>query len=74
MDLYVRYWDVSSQVKARYFESSFLGLSFLTHFNQIAKELNASKITNFNLWTTCQFKVLWKNIHKLLVKVYLIHW
>ena len=49
MDLYVRYWDFAcSQVKVRYFGSSFLGhgtsLDILGHFSKITKDLNAAHI------------------------------
>ena len=61
MDLYVRYWDITcSQVKVRYFESSFLGhgtsSDILGHFSKITKDLNAPHLyqvfmdgTNVNL-------------------------
>ena len=49
MDLYVRYWDiVCSQVKVRYFESSFLGhgtsSDILGHFSKIIKDMNAAHL------------------------------
>ena len=45
MDLYVRCWDVAcSQVKLRYFGSSFMGhgtyTDILQHFDEITKDLN----------------------------------
>ena len=49
MDLYVRYWDIAfSQIKVRYFESSFLGhgtsSDILGHFSKIAKDLNTAHL------------------------------
>ena len=49
MDLYLRYWDIAcSQVKVRYFESSFLGhgrsSDILGHFSKITKDLNAAHL------------------------------
>ena len=49
MDLYVRCWDVTcSQVKIRYFGSSFMGhgtyTDILNHFDKIAKDLNPAHL------------------------------
>ena len=49
MDLYVRFWNGDSdQVQSRYFGSSFLGhtrhLDLLTHFRDLTKDLNPSKL------------------------------
>ena len=54
MDLYVRFWNAdSNQVQSRYFGSSFLGhtthLDLLTHFRDLAKDLNPSKLYQISM-------------------------
>ena len=54
MDLYVRYWDVNaSQVKSRYYGSSFLGhdthKDLLKHFGEITKDLSPSKLCHISM-------------------------
>ena len=49
MDLYVRYWDVNaSEVKSRYYDSSFLGYAthkdLLGYFGEITKDLSQYKL------------------------------
>ena len=54
MDLYVRYWDVAcSQVKMRYFGSSFMGhgtyTDILQHFDKITKDLNPAHLYQISM-------------------------
>ena len=54
MDLYVRYWDMNaSQVKSRYYGSSFLGHAthkgLLKHFGEITKNLSPSKLYHISM-------------------------
>ena len=54
IDLYVRYWDMNaSQVKSRYYGSSFLGHAthkdLLKHFGEITKNLSPSKLYHISM-------------------------
>ena len=54
MDLYVRFWDVNaSQVKSRYYGSSFLGHAthkdLLKHFGEITKDLSPPKLYHISM-------------------------
>ena len=54
MDLYVRYWDVAcSQIKIRYFGSSFMGhdtyTAILQHFDEITKDCNPAHLYQISM-------------------------
>ena len=54
INLYVRYWDVAcSQVKMRYFGSSFMGhgtyTDILQHFDEVTKDLNPAHLCQISM-------------------------